>query len=169
MVGKTQLSRTSVVLSVLRFSTVAVPFLFLFFVTTHCWFGCFLRFFAACQIMYEFERSVLSKEQLAQKTGKDMGDDVMGATGGERFSFFLGVGGGGGVALCYGRGYTHFFFFLRRMVERALFCSLGVVSSPDSGEKKRATQWTIRFLKRYTTKSYRPPLLPPKNPDDSGF
>lgn len=31
--------------------------------------------------MYEFERSVLSKEQLAQKTGKDMGDDVMGAEG----------------------------------------------------------------------------------------
>ena len=33
--------------------------------------------------MYEFERSVLSKDQLAQKSGKDMGDDVMGATGGE--------------------------------------------------------------------------------------
>lgn len=31
--------------------------------------------------MYEFERSVLSKEQLAQKTGKDMGEDVMGAEG----------------------------------------------------------------------------------------
>ena len=31
--------------------------------------------------MYEFERSVLSKDQLAQKTGKDMGDDVMGAEG----------------------------------------------------------------------------------------
>ncbi|CAN0464157.1 unnamed protein product, partial [Laminaria digitata] len=29
------------------------------------------------QIMYEFERSVLSKDQMAQKSGKDMGDDVM--------------------------------------------------------------------------------------------
>lgn len=32
--------------------------------------------------MYEFERSVLSKDQLAQKTGKDMGSDVLGASGG---------------------------------------------------------------------------------------
>eukprot|EP00752_Nemacystus_decipiens_P017831 g15987.t1 len=43
------------------------------------------------QIMYEFERSVLSKEQLAQKTGKDMGDDVMGAEG------TLGIEGGAAV------------------------------------------------------------------------
>lgn len=43
--------------------------------------------------MYEFERSVLSKDQLAQKSGKDMGDDVMGASGGDgrllRDFFFL--------------------------------------------------------------------------------
>ncbi|CBJ30096.1 IAP100 protein [Ectocarpus siliculosus] len=43
------------------------------------------------QIMYEFERSVLSKDQLAQKTGKDMGDDVMGAEG------TLGIEGGAAV------------------------------------------------------------------------
>lgn len=39
--------------------------------------------------MYEFERSVLSKEQLAQKTGKDMGSDVLGATGGECWYLLL--------------------------------------------------------------------------------
>lgn len=33
--------------------------------------------------MYEFERSVLSKDQLAQKTGKDVGADVLvGSSGG---------------------------------------------------------------------------------------
>lgn len=46
--------------------------------------GFFLSF-VYLQLIYEFERSVLSKDQLAQKTGKDMGDDVMGASGGERF------------------------------------------------------------------------------------
>ncbi|CAM9178612.1 unnamed protein product [Pylaiella littoralis] len=44
------------------------------------------------QIMYEFERSVLSKDQLARKTGKDMGDDVMGSEAGS-----LGIEGGAAV------------------------------------------------------------------------
>lgn len=46
--------------------------------------------------MYEFERSVLTKEQLARKTGKDMGADVLGASGGEFHDVLRALAG-----LCY--------------------------------------------------------------------
>lgn len=36
------------------------------------------------QILYEFERSVLSKDQLAAKTGKDAGSDVLLSSAGEQ-------------------------------------------------------------------------------------
>ena len=58
------------------------------------------------QIMYEFERSVLSKGEMARKTGKDAGDDVLGATGGER----------GCVLLCTVVFLIIFDFFGRRLV-----------------------------------------------------
>lgn len=45
------------------------------------------------QIMYEFERSVLSKEELARKTGRDAGEDVLGAKGGNGFVGWDGMDG----------------------------------------------------------------------------